>query len=106
MAQLYFYYSTMNAGKSTHLLQSSYNYRERGLKTLLYTALIDDRFEQGEVSSRIGLHEPAKLFTQETPLFDEINTLNSAGKLDCILIDESQFLSKAQVKCNLISLRY
>lgn len=60
MAQLYFYYSAMNAGKSTALLQSSYNYQERGMRTVVYTAEIDDRFGAGKVSSRIGLSSPAK----------------------------------------------
>lgn len=64
MAQLYFYYSAMNAGKSTALLQSSYNYQERGMRTVVYTAEIDDRFGAGKVSSRIGLSSPAKLLTK------------------------------------------
>lgn len=72
MAQLYFYYSAMNAGKSTALLQSSYNYQERGMRTVVYTAEIDDRFGAGKVSSRIGLSSPAKLFNQNTSLFEEI----------------------------------
>ena len=63
MAKLYFYYSTMNAGKSTTLLQSSYNYRERNMNTMVYTAAIDDRFGAGKVTSRIGIHEEANLFT-------------------------------------------
>lgn len=67
MAQLYFYYSAMNAGKSTALLQSSYNYQERGMRTVVYTAEIDDRFGAGKVSSRIGLSSPAKLFNQIHP---------------------------------------
>lgn len=68
MAQLYFYYSAMNAGKSTALLQSSYNYQERGMRTVVYTAEIDDRFGAGKVSSRIGLSSPA-LISQSRPLF-------------------------------------
>lgn len=68
MAQLYFYYSAMNAGKSTALLQSSYNYQERGMRTVVYTAEIDDRFGAGKVSSRIGLSSPAKLFNQNSSL--------------------------------------
>lgn len=98
MAQLYFYYSTMNAGKSTHLLQSSYNYRERGLHTLLYTALIDDRFDQGKVSSRLGISGDAQLFDQNTDILSEVNTFNSSKKIDCVLVDEAQFLSTVQVK--------
>ncbi len=98
MAQLYFYYSTMNAGKSTHLLQSAYNYSERGLTPLLYTAQIDDRFEEGKVSSRIGLHAEASLFNTDTNLFKEVNAQHSQNNIDCVLIDEAQFLSTQQVK--------
>lgn len=72
MAQLYFYYSAMNAGKSTALLQSSYNYQERGMRTVVYTAEIDDRFGAGKVSSRIGLSSPARLFNPQTDLLEDI----------------------------------
>ena len=72
MAKLYFYYSTMNAGKSTTLLQSSYNYQERGMNTLVYTAAIDDRYGVGKVASRIGISQEAELFTPTTDLFAEI----------------------------------
>lgn len=98
MAQLYFYYSTMNAGKSTHLLQSSYNYRERGLRTLLYTARIDDRFAEGQVSSRLGINADANLFEQETDILSEVKASHSSNKIDCLLIDEAQFLTTEQVK--------
>ena len=98
MAHLYFYYSTMNAGKSTHLLQSSYNYRERGLETLLFTAHIDDRFAKGKVSSRLGIHADAHLFDDSTNVFNEVKQQLQEGKIACILIDEAQFLTKAQVK--------
>ncbi len=98
MAQLYFYYSTMNAGKSTHLLQSSYNYRERGLNTVLYTAIIDDRFDQGKVSSRLGISADAKLFDQKTDILNEVTTCSQQNKIDCVLVDEAQFLSSEQVK--------
>ena len=98
MAQLYFYYSTMNAGKSTHLLQSSYNYRERGLETLLFTAHIDDRFAKGKVSSRLGIHADARLFDDNTNVFDAVTQQLQDGKIACILIDEAQFLTKPQVK--------
>lgn len=77
MAQLYFYYSAMNAGKSTALLQSSYNYQERGMRTVVYTAEIDDRFGAGKVSSRIGLSSPAKLFNQQSSLYAEIAADNT-----------------------------
>lgn len=98
MAQLYFYYSTMNAGKSTHLLQSSYNYRERGLNTVLYTALIDDRFAQGKVSSRLGINAEAKLFDQHSDILSEVSSLITENKIDCVLVDEAQFLTTEQVK--------
>lgn len=97
MAKLYFYYSSMNAGKSTTLLQSSYNYQERGMNTLVYTAAIDDRFGVGKVSSRIGISQEANLFTADTNLFAEIKALHSNKALHCILIDEAQFLTKTQV---------
>ena len=97
MAQLYFYYSTMNAGKSTSLLQSAYNYVERGMNSLIYTAGIDDRTQVGTVSSRIGLSQPASIFTGETNLFEEIQTRHTNEAVHCLLVDESQFLSKAQV---------
>lgn len=97
MAKLYFYYSSMNAGKSTTLLQSSYNYQERGMTTLVYTAAIDDRYGVGKVASRIGISQDALLFYKESDLFSEISERNSAQKLHCILIDEAQFLTKEQV---------
>ncbi|WP_318514656.1 thymidine kinase [Photobacterium leiognathi] len=97
MAQMYFYYSAMNAGKSTTLLQSSFNYRERGMTPLIFTAAIDNRYGVGKVTSRIGLEEEAELFNLEDDLFERVKALSNKGKIDCVLIDESQFLSKAQV---------
>ena len=97
MAKLYFYYSSMNAGKSTTLLQSSYNYQERGMNTLIYTAAIDDRYGVGKVTSRIGISQDANLFNQNTQLFDEIKQAHQSKSLHCILVDEAQFLTKAQV---------
>ncbi|MCW9733125.1 thymidine kinase [Avibacterium sp. 20-15] len=97
MAKLYFYYSTMNAGKSTTLLQSDYNYRERQMNTLVYTAAIDDRFGVGKVTSRIGISQQAKLFHKETDLFADIALHLEQESLHCILVDEAQFLTKAQV---------
>lgn len=97
MAKLYFYYSTMNAGKSTTLLQSSYNYQERGMHTRVYTAAIDDRFGVGRVTSRIGISQDAHLFYKHTDLFDDIQHHHTQQKLSCILIDEAQFLTKEQV---------
>lgn len=98
MAQLYFYYSAMNAGKSTALLQSSYNYHERGMRTLVYTAEIDNRSGAAKVSSRIGLSSPAKLYNSNTSLFDEINLEHQRALVHCVLVDESQFLTREQVK--------
>ncbi|MBT0585643.1 thymidine kinase [Alteromonas oceanisediminis] len=98
MAQLYFYYSAMNAGKSTSLLQSAYNYKERGMHTLIYTAAFDDRYGIGKVSSRIGLHAEAQLFSDAINLFEDIQQHHAQQPIDCIFIDESQFLTKAQVR--------
>lgn len=104
MAQLYFYYSAMNAGKSTSLLQSSYNYNERGMRTLIFTAEIDNRFAQGKVSSRIGLSAQSLLFTPTTNMAEIIKNENSIQKIHCVLIDECQFLTKQQVEelCNIV----
>lgn len=98
MAQLYFYYSSMNAGKSTSLLQSSYNYRERGMNTFVLTASIDDRAGVGKVSSRIGLEVEAQVFSDKDDIAKMINDAHSKQKQHCILVDEAQFLSKEQVK--------
>jgi thymidine kinase len=98
MAQLYFYYSSMNAGKSTHLLQSSYNYHERGLRTAIYTAQIDDRFAKGKVASRLGIDADAYLFDDSKNLLSEIEQMHTDQKLDCVLIDEAQFLTTEHVK--------
>ena len=97
MAQMYFYYSAMNAGKSTTLLQSSFNYQERGMNPAIFTAAIDDRYGVGKVSSRIGLDADAHLFNTDMDLFEAIKTLNEKEKLHCVLIDECQFLTKEQV---------
>ncbi|MBJ3815537.1 thymidine kinase [Shimwellia pseudoproteus] len=97
MAQLYFYYSAMNAGKSTALLQSSYNYHERGMHTLVYTAEIDDRYGAGKVTSRIGLSSPAKLYNPSSSLFAEIQAEHHKQPIHCVLVDESQFLTRDQV---------
>lgn len=95
MAKLYFYYAAMNAGKSTVLLQSSYNYRERGLTTLLFTPAIDNRFQKGMIHSRIGLSEQAFVFEKDDDLFRKVR--QHIQKLACILIDEAQFLTRDQV---------
>ncbi|WP_431222288.1 thymidine kinase [Serratia sp. L9] len=98
MAQLYFYYSAMNAGKSTALLQSSYNYQERGMRTLVFTAEIDHRFGVGKVSSRIGLSSQAQLYNNQTQLYAMINQEHQQKPVHCVLVDESQFLTKGQVE--------
>jgi thymidine kinase len=95
---MYFYYSTMNAGKSTILLQSSYNYRERGMRTLVFAPEIDDRFGAGVVSSRIGLQSEAIAFSISENLFRRIQQEHEKQKVDCVLVDEAQFLTKKQVR--------
>jgi thymidine kinase len=97
MAKLYFYYSSMNAGKSTTLLQADFNYRERGMETMLWTASLDDRYGQGYVTSRIGLKADADKFDPETDLWEGITLEHSNRPLACVLIDEAQFLSPEQV---------
>ena len=98
MAQLYFYYSAMNAGKSTSLLQSAYNYRERGMHVRLYTAAIDDRYGVGNISSRIGLQAQASLFNETTDLWRDVQQAHRQQSIDCVLIDEAQFLRREQVR--------
>ncbi|MFN7399449.1 MAG: thymidine kinase [Sandaracinobacter sp.] len=93
MAQLYFYYGAMNAGKSTTLLQASFNYRERGMTTLLFTAAVDDRAGIGRIGSRIGLKAEARVFRSDMNMFEAV----SAAPPDCVLVDEAQFLTTAQV---------
>ena len=97
MAKLYFYYSTMNAGKSTTLLQSSFNYRERGMHTLLLTAALDDRFGKGKVTSRIGLSQDADLFRATDNVLELVKRRHVEKSIDCVLVDESQFLTEEQV---------
>jgi len=98
LAQLYFYYSSMNAGKSTALLQSAYNYQERGMHPYILSAVLDDRYGIGKVTSRIGLAADAQLFSSKDDLFSLLDKQNHQQPIDCVLIDESQFLSKLQVK--------
>lgn len=97
MAKLYFYYSTMNAGKSTALLQASHNYQERGMRTLLYTAHIDTR-DGGRIHSRIGIEREARHFHAQLDLRKDILSELNVGPLACVLVDEAQFLTPAQVK--------
>lgn len=97
MAKMYFYYSSMNAGKSTALLQSSYNYRERGMNTVVMAPLLDNRYGVGKVTSRIGLESEATTFKPDDNLFDIIEAMHVDEPLHCVLIDEAQFLTKDQV---------
>ncbi|MDC8014202.1 thymidine kinase [Tahibacter soli] len=98
MAKLYFYYSAMNAGKTTTLLQSAHNYLERGMRTLIYTPRLDDRFGEGIVASRIGLKAYGRIFEREEDLLARTrDDVAANGALHCVLVDEAQFLTKAQV---------
>ena len=97
MAKLYFHYSTMNAGKSTLLLQASHNYVERGMQTYLLTANFDDRAGAGRIGSRIGIGTDADTFASKTDLFLKIQGRLNAGPCTCVFIDEAQFLSADQV---------
>ena len=97
MAKLYFYYSSMNAGKSTALLQSSYNYRERGMNTRVMAPQLDDRYGTGKVTSRIGIESEATVFERDDNLLDAVKTLHVEKPLHCVLIDEAQFLTRDQV---------
>ncbi len=99
MAKLYFYYSAMNAGKSTTLLQSSYNYNERGMRTLLFIPEIDNRYGTGKISTRIGLQADAISVSCDFNIFEVVKaTLRTNEPCRCVLVDEAQFLTKAQVE--------
>jgi thymidine kinase len=100
MAKLYFYYSAMNAGKSTILLQSAYNYKERGMDTILFSPSIDNRYgNTKKIHSRIGLSADAISFDDEFDLFNYTKTaVENNSKIQCILVDEAQFLSKLHVE--------
>jgi thymidine kinase len=109
MAKLYFYYSSMNAGKSTILLQSSYNYRERGMNTLILQPEIDTRFGAGTVASRIGISAEARMFPINENLFHLVEHELEKRSLHCVLVDEAQFLTGLQVKqlsdvCDLLNI--
>jgi len=97
LAKLYFHYSTMNAGKSTILLQAAHNYRERGMKTYMLTAQLDDRAGQGRIASRIGIGEHADTFDGQVDLFAKLRDHLQATPCACVFIDEAQFLTHAQV---------
>ena len=97
MAKLYFHYSTMNAGKSTVLLQAAHNYRERGMVPYLLNVSFDDRAGKGKIASRIGIDAEADTFTPDTDLFQQIETRKQDGPVACVFVDEAQFLSEDQV---------
>ena len=97
MAKLYFHYSSMNAGKSTALLQANHNYIERGMRPILYTAALDDRDGQGKIRSRIGIEEKAETFANGDDLYQLVKDMNGVRRVDFLLIDEAQFLNKDQV---------
>lgn len=97
MAKLYFYYASMNAGKSTTLLQADFNYRERGMETMLWTAAFDDRAGRGTIASRIGLQAGGRLYDAQTDIRHEVEEELKKRPLHCILVDEAQFLTHAHV---------
>jgi thymidine kinase len=98
MAKLYFYYSAMNAGKTTTLLQSAHNYHERGMRTLILTPRLDDRYGEGIVASRIGLKARGLIFERDDDLQAmALSDIDRQGALHCVLVDEAQFLSRQQV---------
>ncbi|HET7267309.1 MAG TPA: thymidine kinase [Oleiagrimonas sp.] len=98
MAKLYFYYSAMNAGKTTTLLQSAYNYHERGMRTLILTPALDHRYGEGVVASRIGLKAKALRFADDADLLATVRAdVDAHGKIGCVLADEAQFLTRTQV---------
>ena len=98
MAKLYFYYSTMNAGKTTALLQSAYNYRERGMRPLLLTPALDDRAGRGRIASRAGLSSEAIAFAPGDDLLETVRGEHASDPVACVLVDESQFLGRDQVR--------
>lgn len=97
MAKLYFHYSTMNAGKSTLLLQASYNYRERGMQTYLLTAAVDGRAGKGRIASRIGITASADTYDTDSDMLDLLERRLRQGPVACVFIDEAQFLTRDQV---------
>ena len=97
MAKLYFYYASMNAGKSTTLLQADFNYRERGIATMLWTAAFDDRAGTGRIASRLEIGAEADRYDGETDLFEAVGEELKKRPLHCVLIDEAQFLTRAHV---------
>ena len=99
MAKLYFYYAAMNAGKSTTLLQSAYNYEERGMSTILFTPAVDTRYGTGKISSRIGLNKNAIVIDDQFDIYGYVEKkIKELPNLACVLVDEANFLSKQQVR--------
>src|SRR3954453_10203016 len=97
MAKLYFYYAAMNAGKSTTLLQADFNYRERGMETMLWTAAHDDRSGAGTIGSRVALSAPAHAYSFDVNLFEAVADELKKRELHCVLVDEAQFLTRDHV---------
>ena len=97
MAKLYFYFASMNAGKSTTLLQAAFNYRERDMRVSLWTAAVDNRPGSGAINSRIGLAQDARRFEPDTDIAEQVLRDHGDGPLACVLVDEAQFLTAAQV---------
>jgi thymidine kinase len=97
MSKVYFYYSAMNAGKSTVLLQSSYNYQERGMRTLLFMPAMDTRAGAGRIESRIGLSSDAITLREGDDLLEQVRAAHAAAPVACVLVDEAQFLTPRQV---------
>ena len=97
MAKLYFSYAAMNAGKSTLLLQAAYNYRERGMRPLLFTSALYAQGGAGRVTSRLGISEPAELYADGDDLFQSVRDHADTAKVDCVFVDEAQFLTADQV---------
>ena len=97
MAKLHFYYSAMNAGKSTTLLQSNYNYKERGMRTLLFITAIDTRYAPGVIHSRIGLTSEAHVFDKDFDLFEFVKEYIKTEKINCVLVDDAHFMTKEHV---------
>ena len=98
MAKLYFNYSSMNAGKSTMLLQANHNYIERGMNPRIYTSDLYNRFGKGEIISRIGLKAKSNIFSSKTDIYKDILNFRKNSIVDCVLIDEAQFLTQIQVR--------
>ncbi|WP_312354572.1 thymidine kinase [Aminipila sp.] len=98
MAQLYYRYSTMNAGKSIELIKVAYNYEERGKKVLTLVPSVDDRYGNGVITSRIGIQREAIMVADDTNILELFLSENTKGKIDCVLVDECQFLKKHHVQ--------